>query len=211
MMVSEPDSGWQDKLHQRILVKDATAFAELCEVALPHLVTFLRNRFSNQEIHLFEMAAIDTLLAYQARPQQYNPARLSLFSFLRMATRNDMINLLDKKGRRERRLVDIDDPYVQSGIPPAAPVDEAESLDDWLAQHTPLSRQDVLQALDTELDEMDRELIQLMLEGVRDSRPYASAMGISHLDTNHQRAEVKRAKDRLTKKLRRFGDKLDNY
>lgn len=210
MMVPEPDAGWQDQLHQRILTKDATAFAQLCEVALPHLVAFLRSRFSGQDKHLFEMTAIDTLLSYQTRPQQYNPARLSLFSFLRMATRNDMLNRLDKKGRRDQRLIDIDDPYIQSNLPSIPPVDEDESLEEWLSQHTPLSSQDVLQALDTELNEMDREVILLMLDGVRDSRQYASAMGISHLDTNRQRAEVKRAKDRLTKKLRRFGDKLDS-
>jgi DNA-directed RNA polymerase specialized sigma24 family protein len=205
MAISEPDREWQEQLHQRILRQEPTAFAELCEVALPHLLAFLRQRFPQNEAHLHEMTAVDTLLHYHTRPAQYDAAKLSLFAFLRMAARNDMLNLLDKHGRADKRLLDIDDPYVQALLPAEDAIAEASELDDWLSQHTQLSRQQLLQTLDNELTRTDKAVMLLMFDGVRDSRQYAFALGISHLDTGQQRAEVKRAKDRLTKKLQRFG------
>lgn len=204
-MISEPDRNWQNQLHQRILREDPTAFAELCEEALPHLVAFLRQRFSQSDGDLHEMTAVDCLLQYHARPEQYDTNKLSLFSFLRMAARNDLLNLLDKYGRQNKRLLNIDDPGVQALLPAEDTIAEAGRLDDWLAQHTTLSRQQLLQALDGELTRTDKELILMMFDGVRDSRHYAFVMGLTDLDTGQQRVEVKRAKDRLTKKLQRFG------
>jgi DNA-directed RNA polymerase specialized sigma24 family protein len=210
MTISEPERSWQAQLHQHILRQEPTAFAELCEVALPHLVDFLRQRFPQSDAHLHEMTAVDTLLHYHTRPAQYDAAKLSLFSFLRMAARNDMLNLLDKHGRADKRLLDINDPHVQTLLPPQDAIAEASELDDWPGQHTHLSRQQLLQALDKELTRTDKELMSMMFDGVRDSHQYASVMGLSHLDTGQQRLEVKRAKDRLTKKLQRFGRQLDN-
>lgn len=210
MTLSEPGRTQQDQWHNRIINQDATAFAELCEVILPHLINFLQKRFPAVETHLQEMVTIDCLLSYQSRPEQYDPHRLSLFAFLRMATRNDLLNALDKKMRRERRLTDIDDPVIQANLSEGQRLTNDFELEEWLAEHTSLTSQEVFQALDEELDDTDRDLILLMLDGVRDSRQYATVMGISHLDTSQQRSEVKRAKDRLTKKLRRFGSRLDN-
>lgn len=210
MMISEPDRSWQDQLHQRVLRQDVTAFAELCEAALPHLVTFLRQRFPQYDAHLHETASIDCLMLYRLRPEQYDPQQLSLFAFLRMAARSDLLNMLDKNGRREKRLVDINNPTIQPLLPSEDTIAEAHDIDNWLARHTRLTRQQLLQSLENELTRTDKELILLMLDGIRDSRPYALAMGISHLDTGQQRAEVKRAKDRLTKKLQRFGSRWDN-
>ncbi len=127
-----------------------------------------------------------------------------------MAARHDLLNMLDKSGRREKRLVDIHDPAIQPLLPSEDTIAEAHDIDHWLARHTHLTRQQLLQSLENELTRTDKELILLMLDGIRDSRQYALAMGISHLDTGRQRAEVKRAKDRLTKKLQRFGSRWDN-
>jgi len=58
-MTTEPTILWQEKQHQRILDKDATAFAELCEIALPYLVNFLQSNFPKFDAHLREMVVID--------------------------------------------------------------------------------------------------------------------------------------------------------
>ncbi len=206
---SEPSREWQEQKHQQNLQKDPIAFAELCELALPHLVSFLASQFPQQDAHLPEIIAIDCLLDYQKKPQHFDPQKLSLFAYFRMATRRDMLNKIDKNRRRERRLTDIDDPAVQFQLPDNDNTQENDGLDEWLLQHTDLSRQEILEALDAELDEDDSRILLLMLDGVRETSEFASVLGISHLDELEQRKEVKRAKDRLTKKLQRFGKRID--
>ncbi len=209
MSQAEPDRFWQDRIHQYILQHNLTAFAELCELALPHLVVFLRQRFPQNDNHLHEATAIDCLMQYYGRPTQYNPEKLSLFSYLRMAARNDMLNALAKNGRDQTHLHDIEDPTLKPYLTEPNTFAQTDELDRWLTQHTRLSRQQILQALDDELSKTDKKLVTMMFNGVRDSRQYAIAMGVTHLDTSQQRQEVKRAKDRLTKKLQRFGAQLD--
>lgn len=205
----EPDRFWQDRIHQHILQQNTTAFAELCELALPHLVVFLRQRFPQSDKHLCEATAVDCLMQYYGRPAQYNPDKLSLFSYLRMAARNDMLNALARYSRDQTHLQDIDDPTLKPYLTEPNTFAYTDDLDRWLTQHTKLSRRQILQALDKELSKTDKKLVAMMFNGVRDSRQYALAMGLTHLDTGQQRQEVKRAKDRLTKKLQRFGAQLE--
>jgi DNA-directed RNA polymerase specialized sigma24 family protein len=203
-----PSREQQDDLHRRVLAEDPVAFAELCEAALPHLVESLYARFPNRDAHLLESSAIDALMAYHDDPARYDPDRLSLFGYLRMAARGDMLNRIDSHRRREDRLVYVDDEDVT--LPPDAEdtVEDAVRLDEWLARHTTLSRREVLIRLHEALDPVDEEIILMMLEGIRATERYAAVMGITHLAVDEQRAEVKRAKDRLNKKLRRFAAHL---
>lgn len=208
MATFEPPQSWQEEQHRRILRKDATAFAELCEAALPHLVEFLIATYPQVERHIHEMTAIDTLLSYNADPQKYDPAQLSFFAYLRMAARGDLLNVVDKQQRQAKRLVNIEAPEVESALPHQDLLTDTGRLEEWLQEHTKLSRQDIYHLLEDELDEIDQQLLMLMLEGVRDTEQFAAVMSISHLEPQAKRSEVKRAKDRLNKKLRRFGEKL---
>ncbi len=200
----EPTEQWQSQQHQRILNGDVTAFAELCEQALPHLINFLQSAFPQADAHMQESVVIDCLLDYQARADQYDPTQLGLFSYLRMAVRGDILNAIDSQKRRQRRLVDIDDPQIE----PQIAATDTGPLDDWLQKHTSVRRQDVLRALYSELDEADRPLLLLMLEGVRDTQEFALAMGIGDQDIIIQRQAVKRAKDRIKKQMQRFSNQL---
>lgn len=211
---SPPDSGLprerQAELHERIVEQEPTAFAELCQVALPHLVAFLRSGFSGQDPHLHETVAIDLLLAYQRRPEQYDPQKLSLLAYLRMAARHDMLNAIDKQARRQRKLASLDDPLVELQAGGRNNIQEAFELDEWLQQHTDLSLQEILEQLSAELDETDERVLLLMLEGVRETARYADVMGLEWADAESQRRDVKRAKDRVMQKLRRFGERAKN-
>ncbi|MCL4868636.1 MAG: hypothetical protein KJ063_06705 [Anaerolineae bacterium] len=204
----EPAVEWQTRQHQRILRQDVTAFAELCELALPHLVSFLQHQFPHQEPHTREQAAIDCLLNYQRRPEQYDPEKLPLWPFLRLAAKRDLLNLIDKQVRQERPLHSIDDPVIQQQLPPEDTLEAHFRLDEWLAQRSSYSRQEIMAILNREWDEPDKQMLLLMIEGVRETEPYARLLQITHLDAAAQRTQVKRAKDRLTKKLQRFGQRL---
>jgi len=209
MALYEPPRTWQDDVHRRILQYDVTAFAELCEYALSFLVGFLQSRFPDQDSFLHETAAIDCLLNYQSKADQYDPEKISLFAFLRMAARRDMLNAIDKKRRRERHLTDIS-PALDLQISEQDPIQEQMELDEWLQERTDLSLSEILELLNEELDEYEKGVLLLMLDGVRESKSYASVLGIEHMNDSAQQQVVKRAKDRLVKKLRRFGDRIKN-
>lgn len=211
--MNEPSVTWQVEQHQRILRRDVTAFAELCEVALPHLVAFLQSIFPTHDSHLREQVVIDCLLDYQARPQQYNPEKLALWPFLRMAARRDMLNMLDKQDRYSHRLYPIDDPHIASQLSSVNDIQEDMALDDWLQYdwlqcYTARPREEIIAALQAELAPVDQQMLWLMMDGVRETLPYATIMGLTHLDVAHQRHEVKKAKDRILKQVQRFGQNL---
>jgi DNA-directed RNA polymerase specialized sigma24 family protein len=208
MTLDEPSTTWQEQQHQRILQQDPTAFAELCERALPHLVSFLQRLYTPSDTHQCEQVAIDSLLNYQARPAQYDPTQLALWPYLRMAAKGDMLNLIDKQNRQNQHLVPLDDPAVQQQLPWQDTIEEQFAFAEWLQQYTHYSPQEIMALLEAELNESDRQVLSLLMEGVRDTRHYAERLNITHLDVPAQQAEVKRVKDRLVKKLRRFSQKL---
>jgi DNA-directed RNA polymerase specialized sigma24 family protein len=204
----EPSRAWQDTLHLRILHEDVTAFAELCDLALPHLVEYLGKYFPGQDTFMHETVAIDCLLDYQSRAKQYDLEKISLYAYLRMAARRDMLNAIEKANRLESRLTDIDHPAVQGLVSEPDAQAESSEIDEWLLEHTDLSLSEIINALNDDLDEYEKKVLMLMLEGVRESENYVSILGVEKYDKETQQKAVKRAKDRLMKKLRRFGQKI---
>lgn len=206
MSSSEPSRHWQLQKHQQIVSSNSpTAFAQLSELALPHLINFLRKEFHQVEIHLVETAVIDCLLSYHAAPQKYNPDKLTLFAYLRMAARHDLLNAIDRSNRLKRPLLDIDQLAVQSELATESwPPSDSFHIEQWVKDETDLSQQALLHAFEAELESRDRQLFLLILNGVRESNPYAEIMQLENRPLSEQRREVKRVKDRLIKKLTRF-------
>ena len=64
-----------------------------------------------------------------------------------------------------------------------------------------------LQAL-SDLGEVDRKVLEMMVSGIRATSAYAAVLGISHPPDKLQRKAVKRHKDRLQKRLERLRDRL---
>jgi RNA polymerase sigma-70 factor, ECF subfamily len=205
MAFPEPSREWQDQTHRRILQEDATAFAELCEAALPDLVKFLQARFSDQDSHLCESTAIDCLLKYYQTPGIYDPDQISLFAYMRMAARYDLLSAVDKEQRLHQRLTSLDELADGPQTQKDEPRDSQGILDDLLQRHTDWSFTEIIQALEAQLDRVEKGCLWLMLEGVRDNARYVEALDLAQMDETEQRLEVKRAKDRLVKKLQRFG------
>ena len=208
MKIFEPTRVWQNQQHQRVRNQDPTAFSELCELALTHLVDFLYNCFPQSDIHLRTTAAIDCLLDYQTHPDRYDPDRLPLFSYLRMAVRRDMLNAIDKQRRHESHFASLEDPTVTLYLDEQGSNDPQNDLDDWLQEHTTLSLNEILTSLDAKLDDLEKEILFLMLEGTRESSAYYKILGVSHMETDKARKIVKMAKDRVMKKIQRFGDSI---
>ena len=206
MPASEPSRHWQLQKHHQILNQDSpTAFAQLSEIALPYLVSYLKKEFYQVETHLQETAVIDCLLTYLAAPEKYDPEKLTLFAYLRMAARHDLLNAIDSNNRQGRPLLDIDEPSIQEQLAQFDATEfDPDYLGTWLGPDTSASRQAVLHRFEQELNSTDRQLFLLMLNGVRETEPYADILQVSQLPVAEQRRDVKRAKDRLIKKLSRY-------
>lgn len=189
-------------LHQRLLDGDLTATAEIAESFMRPLYAKLYRRYPKlDDPHLIETAVEDALLNYFGRPQQYDPGRLNLFSYLRMSAEGDLRNLLSKHRKdRERHValetVELNDTSSEQSVEVPDDFDlEAEVASRDLAIYSRIS--ELLPNL------LDQEIALLIIEGERATDVYAQVLGIAHLPPGEKADEVKRHKDRIKKRLKR--------
>ncbi|MBI1763824.1 MAG: hypothetical protein HYR56_20560 [Acidobacteria bacterium] len=183
-----------ERLHQRLRDgRDSRVSAEIAERFLPPLAQLLRRHFARlPDPQLIESAAIDALLHYFAHPEKFDPAKGSLLGYLRLDATRDLLNLL----ARQKKVVELQQPLPEYDVLDKAASDPETQL---LAQATPLVR--LVRACVT--DPVDRELLELMTDGVRETAAYAAVLGIANRPARAQEKLVKRHKDRLKKMLRR--------
>src|SRR5262245_47687229 len=107
----EPGSGHQvtdleddggRALHARLLQNDPTAGGFLAERYLPPLVSWLLRAYPREDKAMLETVAIELILKVGREPEQYDPARLPLDAYLRMAARGDVKHAREAEQRRSR-------------------------------------------------------------------------------------------------------------
>lgn len=188
-------------LHRRLVAGDVTVSAEIAEAFLPDLVTRLKR--ANHDIANpddYEDAAADALMSYFKRPEQFDPSRLPLFSYLLMSAKGDLLNRLrpHKIDENTQTLADVvelrgEDSEQKAEQEFVAPHDRIETSDPYVW--------DVVRALVPDI--RDQKLVALMIQGVRETNAYAEILEISNWSKEKQEAHVKRNKDRLKKQLQR--------
>lgn len=188
-----PDDNLCDAWRRLVVDPDtAGAFAAL---VLPPIEADLARQFGRLRPHPDDVttAADWAVAAFLRNPTAYDPARGPLPAFLRLAARRDLINLLKGEERRRRGRIPWDG--VELTHPAGNGTEEGESL----ADHPEL-----LAAVEG-LDEADRAVLELMLDGERDTAAFAAALGLTDLPPDEQFEMVKRAKDRVKARLKRAG------
>jgi RNA polymerase sigma-70 factor (ECF subfamily) len=190
------------KLHNRLLAGELTASAEIADKYLDGIVHYLEQKHPNiPDPHLVETAAIDAVLNYLRRPQQYDPSKASLDHYLRLSARGDLQNLIDQRRRRENapkamQVVELDAPSSEYTVEDERTLSVEEQA---LSLASPLWKR----LFELVPDGRDMEIVLLMMENVRSTEDYAVVLGIEHLSPTDQAADVKRHKDRLKKWLQR--------
>lgn len=179
-------------LWQRLVADPDTAGA-FATAVLPPLEAYLAGRFPRTHPDDVATAADETLLAFFHQASEYNPDRGRLAAFLRMAARRDLINLIDKERRHNR------------GRIPWEPVELTQPARNDGEEGERLADSPELRAAVEALPECDRHVLDLMLDGERDTAVFAAAMGLTDRPADVQADEVKRAKDRIKARLRRAG------
>jgi hypothetical protein len=198
-MPASPDRATLCLLHQRLLGGDPLASAELLALVLPSLVEEVGRRLPRRvDAQLIHDGAIDALLDYCARPQRFDADNgAPLDRFLCTAARRNVSNLLVGEQRRKRREHEVGKREADVALDPLARNIQQEELRELEGR-----RAAAVGALD---DPVDREVLALQFQGVRDTAAFARVLGISHLPPGRQRQEVKRRKDRINRFLRRRG------
>ena len=197
-------------LHERLLAGDVTAPNEVAERYLEALVARLqRARRDVTDEQAIMTAAIDAVLNYTRRPQQYEPQRGTLQSYLYMAAKGDLGNALRSEARHTKHAFSMD--ASLSGAVEVALVAGNDSVEDQVLERLEtylpegLSRAEALQRIAEAFpDPVDRRLLILCVEGERHTAAFAKLLGISTLLELEQRRRVKQSKDRIDKRMKRL-------
>ena len=188
-------------LHARLLAGDLLTHRDLCHAFIPPLVAILSRRFPRYP-DLVQTAVHDAMVTYLTNPSAYNPDLLDLGRYLRMLARRDLLNLLRLEARQTRPL---------NPLPDVELADDGGNnvLDAVLSKEEAEAARLVVQRLRGDLNERDRAVLDLILEEERRTTVYAAVLGVADQPENEQARIVKRAKDRVRKRIERGGENHD--
>lgn len=202
MVVSDENKKMWDELHNRLISGDVIVSAEIAEYFMPLLIGKLNRVFQNiDDPHLIETAVIDTLMDYLSKPNQYDPNRGNLFSFLILKAKSDLLNFLSPKKVDQVRvdlaeIVELDNDSSVYGVELIDEMDVEELITNNLSS--------VWNRLSSIIpDRTDQEIVKLMMDGIRETDVYAEVIGIQNLQDDERSRIVKQNKDRLKKVIQR--------
>jgi RNA polymerase sigma-70 factor (ECF subfamily) len=188
-----PSRAEQAELHLALIRGDPTASARIFEALLSPLVERLTFKWNRLDRQALEDQATDSLIGYASNPHRYDPQRASLLTYLTLDADGDLKNAYRSTRRnREQLASDVEDAVSQRN--------ETTDVELFVGD----DRVFLARLREAFPDECDRRVIYLLLAGERSTPAYTSALGISDLPANEQRAEVKRVKDRIKKRLARL-------
>ena len=186
-------------LHNRLLDDDPTATVDIFNAVAHKLERYLRYRFPDlapgADPHIYVSAVYDTLTDYFKNPSKFDPDKRGLMGYLRMAAYRDMQNLFVKESRHAKGRTSLDD--VEFSVSGGNDISDAV-IDRIEAQR-------IRDELARDMTEQEMIVFVLMVEGERSFEVAADALGIAHLPPPQRRMEVKRIKDRITRRIRRRG------
>lgn len=189
---------WQREIHERLLAGDVTAPAELAERLLDPLLQRLAKKYPKlPDPDLIPDAVTDALMSYIKRPAQFDPNKRSLLGFLDMAAEGDLRNALAKEKRRRQKEIPLEN--VELEVAAGNSEEEGNS-------ETEPERGQLRQALPRIfVDPKDLVMVELIISGERMTEAFVKVLKLQHLPVEQQRREIKRHKDRLKKRLERYG------
>lgn len=190
-------------LHRRLCDGDRTASGEFAELILNFLVKQVARRYPHTDEQLIWDGVSAAFLDYCSRPRQFDEERgVPLDRFLHRASWRNVANILRSSARRRTREEEAARAYASSAVELDPVVGNLLQREESAQLHQ--REEDIMNLLQ---DPTDRQILALRLQGERRTEAFAELLGVSHLPVKVQRREVKRAKDRIDKILRRKGDR----
>jgi len=202
----ELSDGEQLALHQRISRQDLTAFSELFSAVHGILQKHLTAKFPQENPADRDDIIVELLFSYLKNPEKFDPTKLSLFAYLRMAAERDTLNFVEREKRRARReIMSFDEPHVEDRLLERNILTDNTEDDELFAEFRGIQLETLIERLN--VNDRDAAFIRLLAQGERSTQPYAEILGISPVEITEQRRIVKQHKDRLSKWLIRQGPK----
>ena len=184
-----------EALHQRLTDGDDFAISELCDRLLPSVTAKLLGQNRDVDEHLIHSAINDAFLNYINNPSSYDPSLSSLASYLRMSAQRDLQNHLKTLHRRQKVVeLSLDDAEHEMSDEGKRNIEQQ-----FIDSESPLVRK----VFEIVTDDIDRQIVSLMMDKVRDTKEFADILNISYLPEKEQRDEVKRHKDRIKASVKR--------
>ena len=187
------------ELHNRLLFDDPVATEEFFNIVAPELERHLRLQFPSMAIgvdpDIYLSAVYEALTDYFKNPDKYDSAKSGLMTYLRLACRRDMQNLLSKESRHVTGRLPLESVEYRSS--------DGNDVSDRVAADIDVRR--AVHKLTREMSPTERAVFSLMIDGERSTEVAADAMNIGHLVPAEQAREVKRVKDRIKKRIQRKG------
>ena len=189
-------------LHERLLANDPVAPADVFGMVVPVLERYLRYQFPSMgpgvDPDIYVTAVYDALTGYFKNPGNYDPTRSGLMTYLRLAARRDLQNLLAKESRHARGRVSLHSVEFDRS--------DGNDLSETVADSIDGER--LSEEMTKDMTPSERDVFDLMVEGERSTEAAAHVLGIVHLPARDQVKEVKRVKDRIKKRIQRRGPSL---
>lgn len=192
-------------LHMRLICRDdPVVTAELAATIYDQVVRAARVRIGfHIDPVLVEEAAGQAILDYYREPERYDPERLPLCSYLAMMALQRYI----KVWRREQRWVTQRVSLTDDASCDDESLVALDSIEDAITHIRVAEVWPLVDAAFT--DPVERKVLMLIINGVRETAAYVRAIGLSHLPEDEQTQQVERVKNRVKKRLRRIGEKLN--
>ena len=192
------------ELHQRMVRRDPTAFAEIAERYLPSVTDKLTKRYSTlYDPDLINTAVVDAFYNYLDKPERYNPEKGSLVNYLLISAEGDLRNLLARDKKKNYIPLD-EDVELSDGngehIVETAILTSEDNVEELVIAKTSLVWDLIRKNLP---DLKDQEICKLLMENIRATEEFSKILGLQNLSIEEQRSIVKRHKDRIKKILLR--------
>ncbi len=207
-MFTKPDPQRLIELHRRLIADDPVAPSEFAELTVEALTEVIRiGNHDLRDANMADEAATDAILDFLKSPKTFDPGQSSIWSFLEMAARRNLSNLVLKESRQHGKGIRYKDVALH---------DPARKK----VQESPLASLTEVEATTTAHEKVDAEVaslspteaavFKLMSDGVRRTADYARALGIADRPAGEQKLAVKQVKDRLMKRMKRSLQEADD-
>lgn len=187
-------------LHQRLLEHDPLAYGDVFSMYMERLAKKLEG--AGYDVDVARDAAIDAVLAYRSNPERYDSRKVHPFTYIMGVAKHkamDRGRSVRARTQREKKQGDVE-------LLRRTPNEQMEDME------TSARVRQLVERLEREeiLDGRDQAILRLFLTGEGSTEEVAKALGLSPTSKEDQKLAAKQHRDRLMKRLARFGKKEDS-
>lgn len=182
-------------LHQRLLEHDPLAYCDVFPMYMERIAKKLEEL--GYDVDVARDAALDTVLAYREKPERYDSRKVHLFTYVMGVARHKAVDRwrsVQAQVQREKKQGDVE-------LLRRTPKDPVEQMETYVRVRQLM---DLLEEGGA-LNEREQAILRLFLLGEGSTEEMAKVLRLPPMSKEDQQQEVKRHRDRLMKRLGRFG------